>query len=320
MTFKQRTTAPTSTDKNFIRWDMGGHNYCMTIKGNSVLPNCTGYAWGRWREILGKFHELSRGDAEVWWGKGDGYQRGQTPKVGAVIAWRQGTAGNRADGMGHVAIVEEVHADGSITTSNSAYNGTKFYTQTLKKPYIYKPGFVLQGFIYLPADAKPAPKPVAPEPKPVAPTEVNRTPEDGIFKTDRTVNIRTAPVIGKNIVSSILKGAEVRYDSFVKINGYVWVSFMRDGKRVYAAWREIGGKTYGGCRYATQPAPQPVIGFKKGDKVSVISPINYDTGNRFKVWHTFYTLREDPKGARAVIVDHKGVIASAIDVKNLRKV
>lgn len=58
---------------------------------------------------------------------------------------------------------------------------------------------------------------------------------------------------------------------------------------------------------------------KKGDKVKVTNPINYDTGKKFKLWHKVYTVLETPKSNRVVIgVD--GVVTSAIHVKYLTKV
>lgn len=150
MNFTPRLTAPTKTDKNYLHYQHGGYNYCLYIGNGSCLPNCVGYAWGRWRELLGKNPKLSRANAEDWWNYPDGYERGQTPKLGAVICWRKGEAANGKDGAGHVAIVEEIKEDGTIITSNSGYSGTYFYLKTLKPPYKYKDNYTLQGFIYPP--------------------------------------------------------------------------------------------------------------------------------------------------------------------------
>lgn len=153
MKFVKRTTEPSTTDKNWIHTSKGGYNQCILIKGNSVLPNCTGYAWGRWRELLGKSHNLSVNQAEIWFKKNDGYSRGQTPKLGAVICYAKGKDTTTADGSGHVAVVEEIKQDGSIVIGQSGYNTTKrFWTQTLKPPYNYGAGYTLQGFIYIPLE------------------------------------------------------------------------------------------------------------------------------------------------------------------------
>ncbi len=117
------------------------------------LPNCTCYAWGRfWEESDdGSYSNpptLSTGNAEDWYGNtADGYNRGTTPQLGAVICFADGPY----SGDGHVAIVEQINLDGSIVTSNSAYGGAYFYTETLYPPsYLPVAGYVFQGFIYNP--------------------------------------------------------------------------------------------------------------------------------------------------------------------------
>ena len=119
------------------------------------LPNCTTYAWGRWFEESDTDHNytpvptLSTGNAEDWYGYvQDGYERGQTPKLGAVACWADGPF----SGDGHVAVVEQIDPDtGIITCSNSAYGGQYFYLTHLSPPdYLPAAGYVFQGFIYNP--------------------------------------------------------------------------------------------------------------------------------------------------------------------------
>lgn len=157
-TYKPRLSAPSASDKNYLHYTKGGYNYCIKIKGSSCLPNCVGYAWGRWRELLGKTPKLSRGNAENWYAHNDGYERGKTPRLGAVICWAKGRAGNSSDGAGHVAIVEAINADGSITCSESNYGGTRFNIRKLKAPYSLGSSYTFQGFIYLPMTFEEEPK------------------------------------------------------------------------------------------------------------------------------------------------------------------
>lgn len=148
-----RTTAPSASNNHYRHTSVGGLNSCILIGSGSVLPNCVGYAWGRAYEELGAASKLSRRNAEDWWGyTADGYQRGKTPRVKSIICWRAGATGNGSDGAGHVAFVEEVYTNGDILTSNSAYGGSRFYTQRVTKASGYSIGgnFVFQGFIYLP--------------------------------------------------------------------------------------------------------------------------------------------------------------------------
>lgn len=151
MAFKPRLTAPSTSDKNWIHTSKGGKNSCILVSGNSVLPNCVGYAWGRFMEITGKTPSLSRGNAEDWWNYNDSYKRGSTPKLGAVACWRKGKVGTGSDGAGHVAIVEQINADGSIVISESGYKSFRFRTTKLAKGYKYFTGYTFQGFIYNPA-------------------------------------------------------------------------------------------------------------------------------------------------------------------------
>ena len=149
--FFPRTSEPKDYDKNWIHWSKNGFNECILITGNSVIPNCVGYAWGRWFELLKIRPKLSKGNAENWWANTkDEYVRGQTPKLGSVICWRKGEAADITDGAGHVAVVEEIHSDGSITVSASAYGGKRFYLQTLKPPFVLGKAFTFQGFIHIP--------------------------------------------------------------------------------------------------------------------------------------------------------------------------
>ena len=130
---------------------------------NYGMPNCTCYAWGRFWEIgdpLGSGANKPDPNAlpggwsgGYWWREVDTsvYQTGQTPELGAVICFWD------SQGDGHVAIVEEINNGGeSIVTSNSAWQSTFFYTQTLYRSNNYcwtgSNGhfYQFQGFIYNP--------------------------------------------------------------------------------------------------------------------------------------------------------------------------
>ena len=162
MKFIPRTSAPSATNKYYLKAGKGGYDRAMEIneKTHSCLPNCVGLVHGRWLESqkqtnYKKYDKLSVGNAENFYGyTKDGYKRGKTPKVGAVICWRKGKAGVASDGPGHVAFVEEVKANGNVVTSNSAYGGTRYYLKTYKKSNNYYMGkdYVWQGFIYNPTD------------------------------------------------------------------------------------------------------------------------------------------------------------------------
>lgn len=151
MEYKERTIAP-NNELYWVHTSNGGYNSCIKINGTKYcIPNCVGYAWGRWYELLGEKPKLSRANAEDWFGYNDGYQRGNTPKLGAVMCWRKGNVKNVNDGAGHVAIVEKINDDGSVIASQSNYGGNRWELVTYKKGYALK-GQVFQGFIYTPIE------------------------------------------------------------------------------------------------------------------------------------------------------------------------
>ena len=118
--FIRRTRAPAETDNHWINTAYGGLNECIVIdrKDGSVLPNCTGYAWGRMYELIGSKPLLPKTDAKTWYPAFEGYARGRAPALGAVACW----AGTK---YGHVAIVESIGPD-YIMCSQSNYGGARF--------------------------------------------------------------------------------------------------------------------------------------------------------------------------------------------------
>lgn len=126
------------------------------------LPNCTAYAWGRFYEVSGvKPTHLPLSDGGKWYGDAVSsgyYTLGQKPLLGSVICYASTTGG-----AGHVAIVEQINADGSFVISQSGYNrpiaeyppDTKeyFWTSTCDGTTMLPVGstkYAFQGFIYNP--------------------------------------------------------------------------------------------------------------------------------------------------------------------------
>lgn len=132
----------------------------ITLGGGELTGQCVGYAWGRFMEVMGTTTtSLSRGNAGTWYGyTSDGYKRGKTPALGAVICW------SKPGAAGHVAIVEKINSDGSIVVSQSGYKNevynpsskSHFWTGTITpKNGQYgvswnSSAYVFQGFIYNP--------------------------------------------------------------------------------------------------------------------------------------------------------------------------
>lgn len=151
--FTPRKTAPSESNPYYLKLGRGGYNRCILIQGNSCLPNCVGFAFGRFLEECGRTacSQLPTCNAEDWLSvaRQNGLPTGELPKIGAVIVWASGNLWNGKDGCGHVGVVEEIYSDGSILVSQSNYGGTRFFLTTIKKPYgIYGQRFL--GFIYNP--------------------------------------------------------------------------------------------------------------------------------------------------------------------------
>lgn len=155
MIFIKRTTAPSESNKFYIKAGKGGYNRAMEIneKTHSCLPNCCGLVHGRWLESqkqtdYNKYDKLCIGNANSYYIKIDGYKRGKTPKLGSIICF------DKKGGYGHVAFVEDINSNGDILISNSGFSGDRFFTKLLKKStgYKYSNQYTLQGFIYPPVE------------------------------------------------------------------------------------------------------------------------------------------------------------------------
>lgn len=113
--------------------------------GCDVLANCVGYAAGRFNEIIGKncfvyWKYAPNPDQWLARAQSEGLHTGTEPQLGAVAVWRH-----------HVAIVEEIHADGSITTSESGYGcASPFWTSKRSRGDGSWGGDGFLGFIYQP--------------------------------------------------------------------------------------------------------------------------------------------------------------------------
>ena len=103
------------------------------------MPNCVAYAYGRIYEMNGEAPLLTHGSAGDWYfmNKSAGYyEYGSEPKLGAVACWSR-----------HVAIVEAINDDGSVTISESHWGGTYFDVRTYADMTSHF-GQTFYGYIY----------------------------------------------------------------------------------------------------------------------------------------------------------------------------
>lgn len=137
MEFTPRLSKPTGKNPYYIRKADGGYSPCIAGKPKdsvlTALANCVGWAVGRFNEIggYGYCRYLGSTNAEnfVNLAKSQGLTVQQKPTLGGCMVWAKGKVGVPSDGAGHVAIVEQINADGSITTSESGYNSTVWYSK-----------------------------------------------------------------------------------------------------------------------------------------------------------------------------------------------
>lgn len=165
MAFTPRFTIPEKGNPYYNTKKNGGYSEAIQgspcEEGLDVLRNCVGYAYGRFNEIVGagKMMYLAPVNAEKFIDymnhKTKGVTSGMTPKLGACMVWQCGATKNGSDGAGHVAIVEQINADGSIVTSESGYGAKKaFWTQTRTNAngrWGEGSKYTFLGFIYNPA-------------------------------------------------------------------------------------------------------------------------------------------------------------------------
>lgn len=166
--FKPRLTKPETGNKYYNRTQEGGYAVgavlgSPTVKGLNILANCVGYAAGRYNEIIGAAcwkYLTYPPNAEDFYDTAikEGLKVGQTPKLGAIIVWAKGKTWDSSDGAGHVAVVEQINADGSIVTSESGYGCTNPFWTTARikgKDGNWGAGSAYRfiGFVYQPETA-----------------------------------------------------------------------------------------------------------------------------------------------------------------------
>lgn len=148
-----RTTRPSDSNKYYVTTAGGGYNQCIAgnaangrTSSTSVLPNCVGYAYGRYMEYRGITScNLPTGNAKDWYSTAQsrGFTCNQTPSVGSVAVFGGGQ-------YGHVAFVEEIKPNGDLVVSESNWSYSPFRTTTVYKAngYNYSSSRHLLGFIH----------------------------------------------------------------------------------------------------------------------------------------------------------------------------
>lgn len=134
MIFPIRIKKPKRGNRYYTRTINGGYNKAITgyplDKDCNVLANCVGYANGRFAEIIGKpfiqYQFIKNAENFIEDAIRFGLDIADHPTLGGIMVWQKGATLYGEDGVGHVAIVEEIIDDNTILTSESDYGGFVF--------------------------------------------------------------------------------------------------------------------------------------------------------------------------------------------------
>lgn len=140
----------------------------------NVLPNCVGLALARLSETNGRWIGIKGNACDFIKNCGAaGLTYQQAPTLGGIMVWAGGS------GAGHVAFVEQLNNDGSITTSESEWNGAVFTTYRRSgKNWTDGCAWMRKGYTYLGCVINPAVKEEEP-PKDELPTVTIKNAQTG---------------------------------------------------------------------------------------------------------------------------------------------
>lgn len=141
-----------------------------------------------------------------------------------------GIKGRSAGAGGHTAIAVDHN---NVIHCNYGYNGV---TVNPESTMPYSMGFYV--YRYKGATQQPAPQKVQQS----AQTGINWIAEKWHFKTNTTINLRTAPNTNASIIAKLGAGSVVNYDAYCYKDGYVWIRQPRGNGYGYLATGECVGK------------------------------------------------------------------------------
>lgn len=153
----------TRDSKYFIPYTKGGYSkYTNTRNKDSLLPNCTGGAYGVSMQFMEttdyKKVTLPRADAGDWYPTAPAeWKKSKFPVIGAVCCWKNGS-------KGHVGVVVDVKRNSNgdviavevLESSYYSYNkkdwrrGWNTYKYNPNTGYLTKSGYTFQGYLLNP--------------------------------------------------------------------------------------------------------------------------------------------------------------------------
>lgn len=277
-----RTTKPGAGNKYYIRQASGGYSTCITGKPTdancNVLANCVGFACGFFNEELDlgyeKYHLNCNAENFIERAIASGLSVVQKPVVGGILVWQKGATLSGSDGAGHVAgvtSVDNVDNPTKVTTSESGYGGTAFWTATRSNAngkwgagadYKYRGCIVPPGYV--------PPKP-EPKPEPVTPTK---------FKVGDKVVINGALYVSANAAAP----------SGVVTNKVTQITRAITAAHPYNTTGDLGWMNESDIRLYEEPKPEPPkpTGIAVGDIVKVTGAGNASSSGTSRSWTRKY--------------------------------
>lgn len=204
---------------HFVQGTMSG------LLNRSAKGNCTWWVLGRMQETSGHRIPLERrrGNAKDW------LVDSQTPQVGAAVVFTDA-------GYGHIAFIEKIVGD-DIFISESAYSerGNDFlfkYGRTVAQ-VCYEWGMEVKGYISPPE----AMTSVDDDEMPSG----GLIPQNGIFTVTIKdgLNVRNHASTSAERIDGLSIGESIQYDGYIDSEGIRWISWIKNGQRVYAARRKV---------------------------------------------------------------------------------
>ena len=235
--YKPRFTEPSYENSDDVKYYYSDEN--IFYKYGYGMPNCTAYAWGRAYEITGEKPSLCIYDASEWYDYDDGYDRGQTPKLGAIACWTYDRYGETG---GHVAVVESID-NGVITFSNSAWGWQNFYLETadVDDETAGQSDWNFEGYIYI--DEFEEPEQESPD---------NYKLGTYTVKVNDHLNVRAAASTSSEIVGEFGNGEKIYVSEVVVKHDRVW-AYASAGS--VEGWVAIEYCVYTGDDFELTPPP-----------------------------------------------------------------
>ena len=221
------TSVPAKTDKNFINYNSGGYAHCIKITSDGyTLANCVAFVNGMWLKTLTDAvgleaardieSRMCRGNAEVYWNYSDGFVRGQTPELNAIMVWE-----GKGSLKGHVMTVTKILDNGDVVGTGSDYGGSKYYTKTYTKASNYRinSNYIFKGFIYCPYEfAYTVGDPVERD-----------TERDQVEISPTKLRARSAPALAGSVVMGYVNPGIYNVYATEEADGHLWYCIEENG-------------------------------------------------------------------------------------------